>query len=79
MTRITLVDLFEDLHGKRFENRRELEEAVVEVFNRHVAELPVGYSYMDAIDGARARGWLVTNGTPQGVRVDLADALPTLT
>lgn len=77
MTRITLVDLFEDLRGKRFDNRRELEEAVVEVFNRHVSELPVGYSYMDAIDGARAHGWLVTNGTPHGVRVDLAGMLPT--
>jgi len=76
MTVITLADLFADLHGQHFTNRQELEEAVLEVFNRHVAQLPVGYSYRDAVDGARERGWLLTNGGGHGVRVDLRDAAP---
>lgn len=77
MTHITLVDLFEELNGRRYDNRQQLEDAVLEVFNRHVAELPVGYSYLDAIDGAREQGWLQTNGGPTGVRVMLGTVTPT--
>jgi hypothetical protein len=78
MAQVTLTDLFRELHGQRFANRQELEAAVLEIFNRHVGELPIGYSYKDAIEGARARGWLITNGTAAGVKVDLGDALPSV-
>jgi hypothetical protein len=74
MTRVRLEDLFGELQDRHFANRAELEDAVLEVFNRHVAELPIGYSYQDAIDGARAKGWLITNGAGHGVRVDLSGA-----
>lgn len=76
MAPVTLIDLFADLHGEHFASRHEFEEAVLAVFNRHVAELPIGFSYQDAIDGARARGWLITNGGSRGVSVDLGDAQP---
>jgi hypothetical protein len=72
MTQVTLKDLFRDLDGEYYENRQAFEEAVVEVFNRHVAELPVGYSYEDAIEGARVEGWLKTNGGGHGVQVSLS-------
>jgi hypothetical protein len=62
MKPVTLADLFSALEGQHFANRQEFEEAVVENLNRHITELPVGYSYKDAIDGARSRGWLETNG-----------------
>lgn len=71
MARVTLRDLFQELDGKHFDTRQALEEAVLEVFNRHVAELPVGYSYKDAIDGALEEGWLQTNGNGHGVKVTL--------
>lgn len=76
MTTVTLNDLFADLDGRQFDNRRDFETAVLEVFNQHVSDLPIGYSYVDAIDGARARGWLVTTGGARGVRVHLGDAAP---
>jgi hypothetical protein len=71
MKRVTLEDLFSDLEGRHFANRQEFEEAVIESFNRHVTELPVGYSYKDAIEGARSRHWLETNGG-NGVTVRVA-------
>ena len=75
MAHVTLIDLFRDLDGKDFSTRQKLEEAVLEVFNQHVTELPVGYSYMDAIEGARAQGWLDTNGKGHGVKVTLPKPL----
>jgi hypothetical protein len=41
-----------------FESREDLEQRVIDAFNKHVAELPIGYSYKDAIEGARLSGWL---------------------
>jgi|HubBroStandDraft_1064217.scaffolds.fasta_scaffold179840_3 hypothetical protein len=77
MARVTLMDLFNDLEGRHFASRQELEGAVLEIFNRHVTELPIGYSYKDAIEGARSNGWLdADNG--QGVTVRLGDARPVL-
>jgi len=75
MARVTLLDLFRDLDGSHFESRQALEAAVLEIFNRHVTELPVGYSYMDAIEGARAAGWLQTNGNGRGVEVRIPGAI----
>jgi hypothetical protein len=75
MERVTLQDLFEDLNGRYFSTRQELEEAVLKSFNEHVTELPVGFSYMDAIEGARAEGWLETNGEGHGVKVQLPKSL----
>lgn len=75
MSQVTLQDLFRDLDGRHFESRQAFEAAFVDVFNRHVAELPIGYSYMDAIEGARAQGWLHTNGHGHGVTVSLPQEL----
>jgi hypothetical protein len=75
MARVTLQQLFEDLDGQHFATRHKLEEAVLEIFNRHVTELPVGFSYMDAIEGARSEGWLHTNGEGHGVKVALPQPL----
>jgi hypothetical protein len=62
MALVRLSDLFNALDGHHFDSRRDLERAVLEIFNEHVAELPIGYSYKDAIEGARLSGWLDTNG-----------------
>jgi hypothetical protein len=78
MPSVTLEDLFKEIDGMYFASRRELEGAVLERFNQHVAELPVGYSYKDAIDGARSRGWLITNGDGHGVKVRIGGAQPML-
>jgi hypothetical protein len=76
MAGVTLRDLFAELQDQHFENRRQLEEAVIQAVNRHVGELPIGFSYHDAIDAAGARGWLRANGGGHGVRVDLGSAQP---
>jgi len=73
MALVTLADLFRDLNGDYFETRQAFEEAFVVVFNRYVTELPVGFSYEDAIEAARAKGWLKTNGDGHGVRVSLPE------
>ena len=76
MACVTLQDLFAELDGQRFENREALEVAVLGVFNSHLGELPIGYTYHDAIEGARTEGWLRTNGSPHGVRVVLGASAP---
>ncbi len=75
MTHVTLEQLFEALDGQSFPTRQKLEEAVLEIFNQHVTEMPIGYSYMDAIEGARANGWLHTNGDGHGVEVSIRKSL----
>jgi hypothetical protein len=76
MAGVTLPDLFAELQDQHFDNRRQLEEAVVVAVNRHLGDLPIGFSYHDAIDAAGARGWLQTNGGGHGVRVDLGVSQP---
>ena len=72
MTSVTLEELFNELNGRDFATRRELETAVVDVFNRHVSELPVGFTYEDAIEAALVAGWLDVSGFQgHGVRVSL--------
>ena len=74
MPGVTLKDLFKELEGQHFSNRQELEKAVLDIFNQHVADLPIGYSYKDAIEGARLSGWLITNGDGGGVTVKVREA-----
>jgi hypothetical protein len=69
MAGVTLRDLFMSLNQQSFNTRQDLEEAVLAVFNEHVTELPAGFSYQDAIDGARAAGWLHASGNGHGVTV----------
>jgi hypothetical protein len=77
MQTVSLEDLFRDLDGQEFETRRALEEAVVEVFNRHISAFPVGFTYEDALEGARTHGWLDVSGFERhGVRVRLPEAAP---
>jgi hypothetical protein len=72
MANVTLFSLFSELDGRHFETRQQLESAVLEIFNRHLVDLPVGYSYEDAIEGARAFGWLVPATVPgHGVEVSV--------
>jgi hypothetical protein len=72
MAKVTLEELFCELDGRDFGTRRELEKAVVEIFNRHVSDLPVGFTYEDAIEAARESGWLDVSGfSNHGVRVNL--------
>lgn len=79
MAGVTLPDLFAELQDQHFENRRQLEEAVIEAVNRRVGELPIGFSYHDAIDAAGVQGWLRTNDGSHGVRIDLGAAQPAAT
>ena len=72
MAAVTLRDLFGELDGKTFEDRQEFEQEVIDVFNKHVAELPIGYSYKDAIEGARLSDWLITDNG-HGVRVEVRE------
>ena len=75
MARVTLRELFQELDGREYATRKQFEKAFLKVFNRCVTQLPVGYSYMDAIDGARAEGWLHTNGHGHGVKVCMEERL----
>jgi hypothetical protein len=72
MAAVTLRDLFAELDGRTFEDRQEFEQEVIDVFNKHVAELPIGYSYKDAIEGARLSDWLITDNG-QGVPVEVRE------
>ncbi len=63
MTVMTLRDLFNELDGKEFADRQDFERQFLDVFNKHVADLLIGYSYKDAIEGARLSGWLHTDST----------------
>jgi len=65
---VTLEDIFRPIDRKYFRCRRELEEGVLDEFNKHITKLPIGFSYKDAIEGARERGWLHAR-QPAGVAV----------
>jgi hypothetical protein len=41
--------ILEELDGQRFDSYRILEECVVELFNRHLAEFPPNYSYKELL------------------------------
>ena len=69
---ITLRDFFAAIDGEYYGSRMEMERGVVDEYNKHITEWPVGYSYKDTIEGALAYGWFRTNpdGSP-GVRIDI--------
>ena len=70
MVGVTLEQLFSELSGAQFDGRTQLEEAVVVVVNKHVGELPIGFSYRDAIEAARNAGWLAVTDAGLQVHVD---------
>jgi hypothetical protein len=72
---------FAVLNCQSFGSRNDFERAVIDqVVNPNKANLPIGFSYKDAIEGAIRRRWLKVNREIAGVTVeipkaeDLADA-----
>jgi hypothetical protein len=55
---IQTLDLFRPLDGRDFACDRELQEAVLKIFNAHLAEMPPGYLYTQLIDWGRWQGWI---------------------
>ncbi len=49
---------FSPLHGKAFDNLRDLFRALGQVRWDHLAELPVNYGVRELMDLARERHWL---------------------
>ncbi|MFI5271049.1 MAG: hypothetical protein ACHQT9_03335 [Candidatus Saccharimonadales bacterium] len=69
----TLANLLENFDGQFYGCRQELDIAVVEATNANIINLPIGFSYKDAIDGALERGWLFTRPRLPGVVVKLVE------
>lgn len=62
-TGYTTEDLFREIDGKEYDSYRELEEAVIALFNQHLQDFPPHYSYRHAITWADRNRWLQpTNG-----------------
>lgn len=56
--RYTTEDLFREMDGREFPSYRELEAAVIDLFNQHLRDFPPHYSYRDAIVWADRHSWL---------------------
>lgn len=56
--RYTTEDLFREMEGREFPSYRELEQAVIDLFNQHLQDFPPHYSYRDAIVWADRQRWL---------------------
>jgi hypothetical protein len=56
--RYTTEDLFREMDGKEYPSYRELEKAVIDLFNQHLRDFPPHYSYRDAIIWADRNRWL---------------------
>jgi hypothetical protein len=70
--RYTTEDLFRELDGQNYGSYRELEQAVIGVFNQHLEDFPPHYTYRDAITWADRRGWLTPTNGGFGVTLDKA-------
>jgi hypothetical protein len=69
---LTLEDLFSPLDGKTFSNSKEFDQAVVDICNEHLGELPVGFKYRDAIDGSIEKKWLIARYNDPSITVEIA-------
>ncbi len=69
MPQVTSRELLQPLDGRVFATDRELHEAVLEIFNQHLSELPPGYYYTQLIEWARRQEWILR--TDSGYRVQL--------
>jgi hypothetical protein len=62
------MDILKELTGT-YSSFHELEEGVLEAFNRRVGLIPPNYSYRQLIDLALKRGWVVRTGSEFRVAV----------
>jgi hypothetical protein len=69
---MTTRDFFQKLEGDRFESFQDLQERVLDEFNRHLEWFPPHYSYLQLIDWAKFNNWIIEddgyriNVTPNG-------------
>lgn len=61
--RYSTEDLFREIDGEEYGSYRELEEAVIALFNAHLEDFPPHYSYRDAIVWADRNEWLRPSGS----------------
>lgn len=54
--------IFKPLNGRAFNDYRSLETVVLALFNKHLIEIPPGYSYRQLIEWGRQNGWIVKAG-----------------
>ena len=57
--------MFGQLDGKSFQTYRDFENAVLSVFNRHLAYVPPQYSYRQLIEWGLQNDWIVEGGEGQ--------------
>lgn len=59
MSQVQLPSVFGELDGQRFPTYQQLQEAILAAFNRHLAEFPPGYSYLQLIEWGARQNWIV--------------------
>lgn len=55
-------EIFRELNGRAFKDRKTFERAVLDVFNKHLHDVPPGYSYMNLIAWGEENEWVVKAG-----------------
>jgi hypothetical protein len=54
----SVAALFHELDGRRFSQYDVLIDAILTLMNEHLADMPIGYGYADALALAQERDWL---------------------
>jgi hypothetical protein len=61
--------LFAELNKQEYSRYQDLENAVIDVYNKHLRELPPGYSYRRLIELGRQKRWIIEEAG--GFRISL--------
>lgn len=70
MPRFSSRDLFAALDGQVFRTQRDLQTAVLELYNRHLADFPPDYGYVELVEWGISNGWVIPD-EGGGVRIQV--------
>ena len=76
MIELSVRDLFRELEGTTYPDYRTMQEAVLNLFNRHVRAFPPRYSYLQLIAWGEEQGWIRPTGDGC-YRIELQEPTPT--
>lgn len=78
MDHVSSRDLFKPLDGREFDDYQQLQDAILSVFNQHLAAAPPRYSYLQLIEWGKRNSWIVP-ADGQKFRISLEKGQPSTT
>ena len=66
---MTNEEVLAQLEGRQFSTYRDLQEAVVSLFNQNLSRFPSGYTYRHVLEAAIKNNWIVRDTETQQFQV----------